>query len=139
MPLAPGTQIGPYAIVAQLGAPGGMDEIYEATDTRLDRTVAIKVLCVESVSVRQGEHEDVVARAGAELRRQADEARKGSLGAGTHGDILPSVDAIGDRKARDRRTEVNLPQHPPPRLVVQGSEPPVHIAAEHESAPGRDE
>src|SRR5262245_34571708 len=43
MPLGPGTRLGPYEIVSSLGA-GGMGEVYKAKDTRLDRTVAIKVL-----------------------------------------------------------------------------------------------
>jgi len=43
MALAPGTKLGPYEVQSPLGA-GGMGEAYRARDTRLDRTVAIKVL-----------------------------------------------------------------------------------------------
>ncbi len=42
-PPVPGTRIGPYEIQSALGA-GGMGEVYRARDTRLDRTVAIKIL-----------------------------------------------------------------------------------------------
>src|SRR5579859_5777809 len=43
MGLSAGTKLGPYEIMAPLGA-GGMGEVYRARDTRLERTVAIKIL-----------------------------------------------------------------------------------------------
>src|SRR5579863_10376017 len=42
MPLSTGTRLGPYEILAPIGA-GGMGEVYRARDTRLNREVAIKV------------------------------------------------------------------------------------------------
>src|SRR5277367_5797476 len=49
MPLSSGEKLGPYEILAPIGA-GGMGEVYKAKDTRLGRAVAIKTL--------NGEHGD---------------------------------------------------------------------------------
>ena len=49
MLLSPGTRLGPYEILSAAGA-GGMGEVYRARDTRLDRTVAIKILSPELAS-----------------------------------------------------------------------------------------
>ena len=43
MPLNPGARLGPYEIAGIIGA-GGMGEVYRATDTVLNRVVALKVL-----------------------------------------------------------------------------------------------
>ncbi len=43
MPLEPGTRLGPYEVVGLIGQ-GGMGEVYQARDTKLDRDVALKVL-----------------------------------------------------------------------------------------------
>src|ERR1700730_5972124 len=43
MQLSPGDKLGPYEILAPLGA-GGMGEVYRARDSKLDREVAIKVM-----------------------------------------------------------------------------------------------
>lgn len=43
MPLLPGTKLGPYEVIGPIGA-GGMGEVYRARDTRLERTVAVKIL-----------------------------------------------------------------------------------------------
>ena len=46
MPLQAGTRLGPYEVLSLIGA-GGMGEVYQARDTRLDRKVAVKVLAPE--------------------------------------------------------------------------------------------
>ena len=49
MALTAGTRLGPYEILGAIGA-GGMGEVYQARDTRLDRSVAIKIL-TQSITV----------------------------------------------------------------------------------------
>jgi Tol biopolymer transport system component/predicted Ser/Thr protein kinase len=60
MPLGAGVRLGPYQILAPLGA-GGMGEVYRARDARLDRTVAIKILPADA------QHADALER----FRREA--------------------------------------------------------------------
>jgi len=77
MPLSSGTKLGPYEIVAPIGA-GGMGEVYHARDTRLARDVAIKVLPASFVSDAE------------RLRRFEQEAR--AAGALNHPNILAIYD-----------------------------------------------
>ena len=63
----PGTRLGPYTIVAPLGA-GGMGEVYKARDTRLERDVAIKVLPALTNSASARERFQREARAVAALQ-----------------------------------------------------------------------
>jgi serine/threonine protein kinase len=65
MPLCSGEKLGPYEILSAIGA-GGMGEVYKARDTRLDRTVAVKVL-PEHIAQR----EDLRARFEREARAVA--------------------------------------------------------------------
>src|SRR5438132_1883970 len=50
MPLSTGARLGPYEILTPIGA-GGMGEVWKARDTRLDRTVAVKI-CAGQFSER---------------------------------------------------------------------------------------
>jgi len=83
MPLAPGTRLGSYEIVASLGA-GGMGEVYRARDTRLARDVAVKIL------------PEAFARDVERMRRFEQEAR--AVAALNHPNVL-SVFDIGTEAA----------------------------------------
>ena len=61
MALAPGTKLGPYEVIAPLGA-GGMGEVYRARDLKLNRDIAIKIL----PDLLAGDHECL-----ARFRREA--------------------------------------------------------------------
>ncbi len=62
---SPGDKLGPYELLSPLGA-GGMGEVYKARDTRLDRTVAVKVL-----SEHIAQRDDSLARFEREARAVA--------------------------------------------------------------------
>jgi serine/threonine protein kinase/tetratricopeptide (TPR) repeat protein len=81
MALPAGARLGPYEIVAQIGA-GGMGEVYRARDPRLGRDVAIKVL------------PDAFARDAERLRRFEQEAR--AIGSLQHPNILAVFDVGAD-------------------------------------------
>lgn len=86
MSLTSGTKLGPYEILALLGA-GGMGEVYRARDTRLGRDVAVKIL------------PDSFARDGDRLRRFEQEAR--AVAALNHPNILAVFD-IGTHNQSQR-------------------------------------
>src|SRR5436189_324373 len=112
MHFATGTKIGPYEIVALLGA-GGMGEVYRARDPRLQRDVAIKVL------------PGFISEDADRLRRFEQEAR--AAGALQH----PNVLAVHDVGAADGRpyivTEL-LEGEDLRRLLAAGALPPRRAA-----------
>ena len=109
MPLAPGDRIGPYEIVAWIGA-GGMGEVYRARDARLGRDVAIKLIA-EKFAADQSR-----------LRRFEQEAR--AAGQINHPNILAVYD-IGSHAApptsseRAQRAALS-PVRKRPRPAAQG-------------------
>ena len=60
MPLSPGDKLGPYEILAPIGA-GGMGEVYKARDPRLKRDVAIKQLKGQHTARFQQEAQAIAA------------------------------------------------------------------------------
>src|SRR5437879_6126066 len=114
---APGTKLGPYEMVAPLGA-GGMGEVYHARDTRLDRTVAIKVL------------PESLASDTARLHRFEQEARVLSTlshpnllaiyDVGTQGGIHYLVsEFLEGQTLRERMSAGSLPQRKVPEYALQ--------------------
>ena len=91
MALSPGTRVGPYEVLAALGA-GGMGEVYRARDPRLGREVALKVLPT------------AVAQDPDRLRRFEVEAR--AAGALNHPGILAVFDVGQDDGIRYVVTEL---------------------------------
>jgi len=87
MALQPGSRLGPYEILAPLGA-GGMGEVYRARDTRLGRDVAVKVITAQ-VAVT----EDVRAR----FEREAK-----TISSLNHPNICTLYDEIGRASCRER-------------------------------------
>src|SRR5689334_18998331 len=86
MPLESGMHLGPYEILSQLGA-GGMGEVYRARDTRLNRTVAIKVLLA-----LLSDRSDLRQRLEWEARAVASHAPRKGLGRGkARGFGLPPI------------------------------------------------
>jgi len=108
MQLEPGTRLGPYEIVGPIGA-GGMGEVYRAKDTRLGRTVAIKVLPADFSENRE--------------RRSRFEREANAIAGLTHPHICTLYD-VG----------VSVPSHSEPRVPSPESRPPepVHyLVMEH--------
>jgi len=107
MPLTPGARLGPYEIIALIGA-GGMGEVYRASDPRLGREVAIKVLPKDFSADPE------------RLRRFEQEARAASalnhpniltiFDVGTHGDVPYVVSELLDGETlRQRLAGAPLP------------------------------
>ena len=98
MSLPPGTRLGPYEVIAPIGA-GGMGEVYRARDTRLGRDVAVKVLPAALAADPQFRDHGHGARA----QSSADAARKRQTHGSTQLDRSipkPSTDPNGGAVAR---------------------------------------
>ena len=126
MRLSAGTRLGPYEILAPLGA-GGMGEVYRARDTRLHRDVAVKVL-----PDRFAGSEDALSRFEREARAVAALSHPGILSLfdfGTSDGILYAVAELLDgHTLRERLTQERLP---PRKAVEIGAAVAEGLAAAH--------
>src|SRR6185503_18234850 len=129
MTIAPGTQLGPYEILARLGA-GGMGEVWRARDTRLNRDVAIKVL------------PDSFGDDADRLRRFAQEARATSAfnhpniltvyDIGTHGGSPYIVAELLD--GEELRAPLNVGAFTPGKAIEYATQIASGLAAAHAKA-----
>ena len=117
MTLASGTRLGPYEILAPLGA-GGMGEVYRARDTKLDRDVAVKVLPGKLAA-----DPDALARFEREAKTVAALSHPNLLGIydfGSHGGVTYAVaELLSGETLRDRISAGTIPQRKAIDYVLQ--------------------
>ena len=117
MPLSPGERLGPYEIIAPLGA-GGMGEVYKAKDTRLDRFVAVKVL-----PAQLAKDPDLLARFDREAKSVAGLNHPNILALHDferHGDLAYAVmELLEGESLRARLTQGPLPPRKAVELAIQ--------------------
>jgi serine/threonine protein kinase len=127
MPLAPGTQLGPYQITGALGT-GGMGEVYRARDERLAREVALKVLpaamCGDPERLRRFERE---ARAAASLNHP-NVIMIYDIGNYANTTYL-AMELLEGKTLRDELTRGAIPVH---RAIGWGIQIAIGLAAAHE-------
>jgi len=127
MSIAPGTRLGPYEIVARIGA-GGMGEVYRAIDGKLGREVALKVL-----PARVAADPEAVARLEREARAAAALSHPNILAIfdfATHdGTAYAVMELLEGRPLRERLAEGPLPARKAVEYAVQVAE---GLAAAHE-------
>ncbi len=120
MTLQPGARLGPYEILAPLGA-GGMGEVYRAHDSKLEREVAVKVLPAELA-----ENPDALARFEREARAVAQLSHPNILAIhdfGRHGETAYAVmELLEGETLRERLEHGALPVRKAVELAVQMAE-----------------
>ena len=127
MTLSAGTKLGPYEILAPLGA-GGMGEVYRARDSRLERTVAVKVL-----PERLAEDPDALARFGREAKAVAALSHPNILAIHDFGHEGPVAYAVSELLEGETLREALLSGPLSPRRAREyGVQIALGLAAAHE-------